>query len=167
MEKLLGIALRITVVYLYLLVLARLAGKRTLDKPTPFDFMVSLIIGDFPDDIIWGDVPVAQGLVAMGTIALLHVWVSYLSWRSRAFHRLVVAYPTPVLQLGNLVRTGMARERFTEGELHSALRCQEIETWSDVAEALLEPSGDLSVQRQEAAKPVEKRELVRLEEALA
>jgi uncharacterized membrane protein YcaP (DUF421 family) len=65
-----------------MLLVVRLAGKRTIREGTPFDFLVALMLGDFPDDVIWGEVPVAQGVVAIGSVMRLHVMVSYASYRS-------------------------------------------------------------------------------------
>jgi uncharacterized membrane protein YcaP (DUF421 family) len=63
------IAIRAGAAYLVLLALLRLAGKRTLRHGSPFDFVLALIVGDLVDDAIWGEVPIAQFIVA--TVVLL------------------------------------------------------------------------------------------------
>src|SRR5688500_16506665 len=73
----------------YLLMVVRLAGKRTIGEGTSLDFIVALIIGDMPDDIIWGEVPLAQGLVAIGSVVCLHLFVVYVAHRSIRLDRAI------------------------------------------------------------------------------
>lgn len=166
MEDLLGLLLRATITYVYLLAIVRLSGKRTIKEGTPFDLLVALMIGDMPDNIIWGETPVAQGLVAMGSVMLLHLLVVYASYRSIAFDRLVGSRPEPAIENGELVRRTMALERLNEEELWALLRQQRIEERRDVETAMLEPDGVLSIRRRKPAKPAEKRDKPALLEAL-
>lgn len=52
MEQALGIILRASITYVYFLIMLRLTGKRVIGEATPFDFIVALVVGDMPDDII-------------------------------------------------------------------------------------------------------------------
>lgn len=104
MDDALGIVVRATATYVFLLILLRISGKRTVGEGTPFDFVVALVLGDFPDDIIWGEVPVAQGVVAIGTVMLLHLCVVYATYRSVRFDRLVASGPTPCGRAGHSPR---------------------------------------------------------------
>jgi uncharacterized membrane protein YcaP (DUF421 family) len=56
--------------YVLLLLLLRLAGKRTIQQGMPFDFVFALILGDLIDDAVWAEVPFAQFLVASVTLML-------------------------------------------------------------------------------------------------
>ena len=161
MEHLLGFAVRASATYLFLLVLLRLAGKRAVGQGTPFDFVVALVLGDFPDDIIWGDVPVAQGLVAMGTVMIAHLCVIYASARSVRFDRLVGSGSTLVLRAGRPIREGMRRTRMNEGDLDVQLRHYGCEDRRDVREAAIEPTGELSLLPTDAATPAQRRHLRR------
>jgi uncharacterized membrane protein YcaP (DUF421 family) len=64
------IAIRALFVYIFMLALLRLAGKRAIHRAEPFDFVVALILGDLVDDALWAEVPLAQFVVAAATIAL-------------------------------------------------------------------------------------------------
>jgi uncharacterized membrane protein YcaP (DUF421 family) len=66
----LRIALRCLVAYAFLVMLLRLAGKRTIYQGTAFDFVLALIMGDLLDDAIWAEVPIAQFVVAASTLVL-------------------------------------------------------------------------------------------------
>lgn len=163
MEPVLGILIRVVVAYVYLLVVLRLSGKRVIGQGTPFDFIVALIVGDMPDDVIWGEVPLAQGLVGMGSVMLLHLVVVYASYRSQAFDRLIGGGGVPLIRNGDLVRHAMATERVSEWELDTMLREHGIDGRAEVRDAMLEPSGTLSVRRWDEAQPAEKRDQPALE----
>jgi uncharacterized membrane protein YcaP (DUF421 family) len=150
---------RATATYVFLLVLLRLAGKRAVSEGTPFDFVVALVLGDFPDDIIWGEVPVAQGLVAMGTVMTIHLCVVYASSRSIRFDRLVASGPTPILRAGRSLREGLGKERMNEGDLDVRLRHHGHEHRSQVEEASIEPTGEVSVFPAPGMEPARRRDL--------
>jgi uncharacterized membrane protein YcaP (DUF421 family) len=59
------------VAYLFLLLLLRIAGKRTIKQGSPFDFVLALIIGDLVDDAIWAEVAISQFVVAAATLLLM------------------------------------------------------------------------------------------------
>jgi uncharacterized membrane protein YcaP (DUF421 family) len=153
-----SVVLHIIVAYVYLLTVIRLAGKRVVAEGTPFDLVVAFIVGDMPDDMIWGGVPVAQGLVAMGAVISIHLIVTYAASRSEAIHRLVASAPLAVISQGTPVRRAQARERVPDAELQALLRAQEVKT-PEVALALLEPEGVMSVRRSESARAATRRDL--------
>lgn len=66
----LRIAIRALTAFVFLLLLLRLSGKRTVHEGTTFDFVLALVIGDLVDDAIWREVPMVQFVVAAVTIVL-------------------------------------------------------------------------------------------------
>ena len=152
-------ALRATLIYVVLLVVIRLLGKRTIGHSTAFDFMVALILGEVVDEPIYGDVPVAQAVVVIGVIAAWH-WVnSWLSYRSQRIERLTAGPPRVLVRDGAIDRSAMAKELVNEDELWSMLREHAIERLEDVKTATLEPSGKLSVLKTEQARELQKSDL--------
>ncbi len=159
METVLGMVVRATVTYVFLLVLLRIAGKRTVSEGTPFDLVVALVLGDFPDDMIWGEVPVAQGLVAMGTVMAIHLCVVYAASRSIRFDQLLGSGPTPLLRDGRTLADGLRREHMNEGDLDVLLRHHGRPDRREVSEARLEPTGEMSLRPTESTRPVRRRDL--------
>jgi uncharacterized membrane protein YcaP (DUF421 family) len=155
-------ALRATVIYVFLLVVVRLLGKRTVGAATAFDFMVALILSEVVDEPIYGDVPLVQGLLVIAVVAGWHAVNSYLSYRSERFDRLAGGEPTVLVQNGKIVRRAMKQERVNEEELSSLLRQQGIEDLGDVKKATLEPDGLLSVIKTDEAQELQKRDLDRV-----
>lgn len=145
-------ALRATVIYVFLLVVLRFLGKRAVGDATAFDFMVALILGEVVDEPIYGDVPLVQGLLVIAVIAGWHAVNSYLSYRSKRFDRLTGGSPTTLIKDGVIDRKAMRQERINDEELWVLLRLQQIERLEDVKEATLEPDGQLSVVKTDAAR---------------
>ena len=164
MPAVLPLLLRVSVTYLFLLVLLRLSGKRSIKATTPFDVIVALVIGDLPDDMIWGEVPWAQGAVAIVTLVVLHLLVEWVTYRSARVERWLGGVATPVLVAG-VVQPGAAREHVSEAELDAMLRLHGVDQRRDVAQALLEPSGRLSVARRNEAAHVTRHDLEALRRA--
>jgi uncharacterized membrane protein YcaP (DUF421 family) len=158
-EHVLGLVIRASATYVFLLVLLRVSGKRTVGEGTPFDLVVALVLGDFPDDIIWGEVPVAQGLVAMGVVMLAHLCVVYATFRSIRFDQLLGSGPTPLLRDGRALARGLRRARMNEGDLDVVLRQHGGIERGEVKEALLEPDGEVSIRPAERARIARRRDL--------
>jgi uncharacterized membrane protein YcaP (DUF421 family) len=153
-----GIVVRIVFTYMFLLLVVRLAGKRTIREGTPFDFLVALMLGDLPDDVIWGEVPVAQGVVAIGSVMALHVMVSYASYRSLWFDRVLGATPDLLLRRGLSDRRGLRRARMNESDLDAELRRAGQPNRTDVVEASLEATGEISIRLTEGARVARRRD---------
>lgn len=149
--------LRVSLAYLFLLGLLRVSGKRSIKATTPFDVVVSLVVADLPDDMIWGEVPFAQGVVAIVTLVLVHLVVEWATYRSARLERWLGGVATPTLRSG-AVQRGAAREHVGDAELDGMLRLHGVERRSEVAQALLEPSGILSVVRTDETAPAPRRD---------
>ena len=152
-------AIRATVIYVFLLVVVRVLGKRAVGGATAFDFMVALILSEVVDEPIYGDVPLVQGMLVIAVVAGWHFVNSYLSSRSRRFDRLTGGGPAILVRNGVMDREAMRREHVNEEELWSLLRLQGIDDLRDVREATLEPDGLLSVLKTDDAKELQKRDL--------
>ena len=152
-------ALRTTAIYVFLLVIVRLLGKRTIGSATAFDFMVALILSEVVDEPIYGDVPLIQGMLVIAVVAGWHGINSYLSYRSERFDRLAGGEPTVLVKDGVIVPRGMKQERINAEELRSLLRLQGIDDLRDVKQATLEPDGLLSVLKTDEARELQKRDL--------
>ena len=152
-------ALRATLIYAFLLVVIRLLGKRTIGNSTAFDFIVELILGEVVDEPIYGDVPVAQALVAIAVIAAWH-WVnSWLSYRSHWVDWLTAGAPRALVRDGVIDRKAMTHELVNEDELWSLLREAGVDRLEDVKTATLEPGGKLSVIKTDEARELRKSDL--------
>jgi uncharacterized membrane protein YcaP (DUF421 family) len=159
LNELLLTALRATFVYFYLLIIVRVLGKREIGASTAFDLIVALMLGDVVDEIIYGDVTIAQGAVALAIIAVWHLVNSWASFKSEIIDKLTGAPPTVLVEGGRIQRKALARERLNETDLFSGLRLMEVDDVKEVKQATLEPNGEISVILEDWAKPVQKQDL--------
>jgi uncharacterized membrane protein YcaP (DUF421 family) len=146
-------------VYVAMLVVIRLMGKRTVGNFTAFDLLVALMFGEVVDEIIFADVGLAQGAVAIGVLALVQSANAWLSYSNERFARLVEGTPTAVVVDGALQRDGMRAERLNEKDVMSALRLQGVDDVREVKLAMVENDGEISVLRRDWAEPLQKADL--------
>jgi uncharacterized membrane protein YcaP (DUF421 family) len=158
-NELLLTALRATFVYFYLLIIVRNLGKREIGASSAFDLLVALMLGDVVDEVIYGDVTIAQGAVAMTVIGTWHFINAWASFKSNMVDRLTSASPAVLVKNGRIQHKVLARERLNEEELYAELRLNGIDDVKEVKQATMEPNGQVSVIKEEWAKPVQKQDL--------
>jgi uncharacterized membrane protein YcaP (DUF421 family) len=160
-QELLMTALRALGVYIVVLFVIRLSGKRTIGNFTAFDLLVALMLGEVVDEIIYGDVSLAQGGVSIVVIALAQQANAWLSYRYEKFNQIVEGSPTVIVKDGELDRHGMRKERMHEDDVMAELRLCGIEDVREVRLATIENDGQVSVLRQDWAEPLTKNDLER------
>jgi uncharacterized membrane protein YcaP (DUF421 family) len=152
-------ALRASFVYLFLLLVVRVLGKREIGATSAFDLVVALILGEVVDEIIYGDVTILQGMIAIVVVAIWHLVNSWASFKSELIDKITGAPPTVMVKNGQLQRKNLARERLNEEELFSELRLMGVDDVKEVKQATLEPNGTVSVLLEDWAKPVQRQDL--------
>jgi uncharacterized membrane protein YcaP (DUF421 family) len=139
------IAIRAVVLYVFVFLLMRLAGRRELSSLQPFDLVLLIIIGDaLQQGLTQSDYSVTGAMIAVGTFALLQVATSYLNFRVPWFRPVLEGYPIVVVQDGTIIDANLRRERIAVEELAEAMRLQQIASIEDVAWAVVETSGQIS-----------------------
>jgi uncharacterized membrane protein YcaP (DUF421 family) len=164
--RLTAIALRALFAFVFLLLILRISGKRTIGQASPIDLLAALILGDLIDDPLWGEVSAAQFVVAAGVLMLAHVCAAVGATVSPFLEWLVEGRPMEVVQDGALLPAGMRRERVSELEVAALLREDEISDLREVRSGILEASGELSVLQRDWAKEAQKQDLERVREAV-
>lgn len=163
--ELLYTALRASFVYVFLLIIVRLLGKREIGNTSAFDLIVALILGEVVDEIIYGDVTMLQGVVAILVVAIWHLVNSWASFKSAFIDKLTGVSPTVMVKNGQIQRKNLAKERLNEEELLSELRMMGVDDVKEVKQATLEPNGKVSVIQEDWAKPVQRQDLTELKPA--
>ena len=144
--------LRSLIVYLFLLLVFRLLGKRQVGQLTPFDLIVLLMISNVLQNAMIGpDNSVTGGLLGASTVLGVNWMIGRLAFVSRRFERAVEGDPVLVVHHGKVIESNLRRENFSREELLSNLRSQGVFDVGEVKAAVLETSGKLSVLRYEKA----------------
>lgn len=132
--------------YAVLIVMLRGSGKRTLSKMNAFDLIVTVALGStLATVLLSADVPLAEGILALGLLICLQYAITWLSVRSPRVQGLIKGDPTLLVHDGQLLRGAMRRQRVTEEEIHAALRQSGTDQMSRISIVVLETDGSLSV----------------------
>ncbi|HLQ51469.1 MAG TPA: YetF domain-containing protein [Terriglobales bacterium] len=145
-HNLLEVVLRTGVIYLFVLVGVRLSGKREVGQMTPFDLTLLLLLSNAVQNAMVGpDNSLVGGIVAAATLLVLNYLVAELSGANRRFRKFVQGSPTLLVHNGQIISAHMAREHVTVDELQRSLREHGISCVDEVALAVLEVDGSISI----------------------
>jgi uncharacterized membrane protein YcaP (DUF421 family) len=145
-----GIAGRTLLIYVVVLAGIRLSGKREVGQMTPFDLVLLLLLANAVQNAMTGpDTTLLGGGVAAVTLLAANKLLSLLSWRSRRVRTFLEGAPQLLIRSGQLLEQNMIQERLTIAELEQALREHGVATIKDVALAVLEIDGTISVLKKE------------------
>jgi len=140
--------IRASSVFILILLLLRLAGKRQMGQMSPTEFIAILLISNaVQNSMNGGDNSLLGGIILAATLIFLSWLVSELTYRSKLMSRIFEGTPRLIVHRGQLVRDSLRQERMTEAELRSLLRKQGFHSFNEIQSAVLESDGTLSVIR--------------------
>ncbi len=139
--------LRTASVYLFLLVLFRLTGKRTLSEITTFDFVLLLIISEATQNALLGDdYSVTTGMAVILTLVLLDLGLSLVKVRFPSIERIAEGAPLVLVEHGKVMDEQLRKTQVTSDDiLQSARMSQGLERMEQIKYAVLEASGGISI----------------------
>lgn len=143
-------------VYVLMLIVIRILGKRTVGNFTAFDLLVALMLGEVVDEIIYGDVTMTQGVVAILVIAAAKYVTAWLSYFDHGINKWIEGQPREVVKHGKLQRDAMRHELVNDLEVYAALRLNGISDIREVKSATMEVDGQISVVREDWAEALQK-----------
>ena len=138
--------LRPVIVYVFLIIALRLAGKRELAQLNPFDLVVLLMLSNtVQNSIIGDDNSVVGGLIGATTLLTVNYLVARFLNRHETLQRMVEGGTEVLIEKGEMLLDKMEKEAISEAELEAAARRQGVAALEDVDRAVLEPSGSISI----------------------
>ena len=136
---------RATVVYLVLLVMVRVTGKRAVGQFTPFDLIVVMLLAEgVSGSITAQDDSLPGGLIVAATLMVLDVAISFATARSRRIDTIVQGKPVLIGRDGEIYRDVLQRERVPVSDMEKALRAADCAI-EEMHMAILEADGKISV----------------------
>jgi uncharacterized membrane protein YcaP (DUF421 family) len=140
------VVLRAVFGFAFLLFLTRIVGRRELSTMEPFDLILLVVLGDLTQQgVTQSDNSITGIALAIGTMGLMTVLVSYLSFRVRRLRPVLDGEPIVLVQDGAPLLRNLHRERITTEELAASARLQaQIDSFADVKWAILETNGQIS-----------------------
>jgi uncharacterized membrane protein YcaP (DUF421 family) len=139
--------IRASGVYVFLIVLFRIAGKRSLAEITTFDFVLLLIISEATQQAMLGeDFSVTNCFLIVATLVGLDIALSLVKRRWQKFEALLEGLPLILVKDGELMKDRMYRSRVDEDDiLEAARRLQGLARMDQIAYAVLERNGGITV----------------------
>jgi uncharacterized membrane protein YcaP (DUF421 family) len=139
------IALRAIVLYVFVVFVMRMIGRRELSTLTPFDLVLLIVLGDaIQQGLTQDDYSVTGAAIAVTTLAILQVVTSYISYRVRPLRKVLKGEPIILIENGKLLTQNMRRERITADDVAEEMRTQQIAAFDQVQWAILESNGTIS-----------------------
>ena len=137
--------LRPVIVYVFLILGLRVAGKRELAQLNPFDLIVLLTLSNTVQNAIIGDDnSVTGGLIGAATLLLVNYLVVRFLYRHERLERLIEGEPDVLIDRGEVKLDRLRAESLTRAELEAAAHRQGFGSLAEVDRAVLEPGGVLS-----------------------
>jgi uncharacterized membrane protein YcaP (DUF421 family) len=137
---------RAAIIYVFLLGLLRLTGKRQVGQLAPFDLVLLLVISNTVQNAMnAGDNSVTAGIVLASAVVGLNYLVAIATYRSKRIEGLVEGEPQVLIHDGRVNEGALRRQRLTRHELMAALRQGGCAAIDEVQAAILENNGHISV----------------------
>jgi uncharacterized membrane protein YcaP (DUF421 family) len=149
------IFVRTLILYVLVVVMMRLMGKRQMGQLQPFEFVLTLMIAELAASPISStDTPLLYGAIPILTLFLVQTALSLLSLKSIHFRRIVNGAPSIVVYNGKVIKKELSRMQCNLNDLLEQLRAQSIFDLSDVQYAIFEGDGSLSVLQKRPKQPL-------------
>lgn len=139
--------LRAAAIYLVVLVVFRLAGRRTLSELTTFDFVLLLIIGEATQQALLGDdFSIVNAMVVIVSLVVFDIALSLVKNQSRWVAKLIDGEPMIIVEDGQVLERRVRKARIDEADILEAARhSQGLERIDQIKFAILEKDGKISI----------------------
>ena len=138
--------IRTIILYLVLILVIRLMGKRQIGEMEPAEFVVTMLVANLAAIPMQdGGIPLLTGLIPILTVLGVELVLSFLMLRSGWLRRLFCGQPVLLIDEGKLLQGNLRLTRVTLEELLGKLREKDILDLSQVQYAILETDGEVSV----------------------
>ena len=137
---------RSIILYVIVLVVMRLMGKREIGQLQPFELAIAIMIADLASvPMSEVGIPIINGIIPILSLLVMHLIISFINLKSIKMRQLICGKPSILIYRGKINEKVLIKERFTINELQERLRANNINNLADVEYAILETSGQVSM----------------------
>ncbi len=138
--------IRSIILYLLVLIVMRLMGKREIGQLQPFELAISIMIADLASiPMTETGIPITRGIIPILGLLIMHLIISVLNLKSIKAREIICGKPRILIYRGKIDEQALKKERFTINELQERLRGNNVVNMGDVEYAILETSGQITV----------------------
>lgn len=133
-------------IYVALILILRVTGKRMLSKMNAFDFVVTIALGSVLATVVMSkDIALAEGVLGLGLLIGLQYLIAWTSSRSGLVNRLIKSEPTLLYYRGTFLKEALQRENVNEDAVRAGMRSAGAGSFEDVDAVVLESDGTVSI----------------------
>lgn len=137
---------RAIILYIIVLIVMRLMGKREIGQLQPFELAISIMIADLATiPMTEIGIPISNGVIPILGLLVMHLIISIVNLKSLKAREVICGKPSILIYRGKINEKELKKERFTINELQERLRGNNIVNLGDVEYAILETSGEVTV----------------------
>jgi len=137
---------RAILLYIIVLIVMRLMGKREIGQLQPFELAISIMIADLASiPMTDTGVPISNGIIPILGLLVMHLVISVVNLKSIKAREIICGKPRILIYRGRIDEKALKKERFTINELEERLRGNNVVNLGDVEYAILETSGNITV----------------------
>ena len=137
---------RAIVLYIIVLIVMRLMGKREIGQLQPFELAISIMIADLAaTPMAETGIPLTNGIMPILGLLVMHLIISMINIKSNKAREIICGKPSMLIFRGKIDEKILKKERFTINELEERLRGNNVINLGDVEYAILETSGQVTV----------------------
>ena len=138
--------IRTIILYLIVLIVMRLMGKREIGQLQPFELAISIMIADLASvPMTELGIPITNRIIPILGMLFMHMIISFINIKSIKMRQIICGKPSILIYRGKIDERVLRKERFTVNELQERLRGNNIFNISDVEYAILETNGEVTV----------------------
>ncbi len=137
---------RVSIIYILVLVVMRIMGKREISQMQPFELVIAIMIADLAS-VPMSDtgIPIFNGIIPILALLLFQLIISIINLKNIRLRQIICGKPQILIYRGKIDEKALKKEKITINELQERLRQNNIFTLGDVEYAILETSGEISV----------------------
>ena len=137
---------RAIILYIIVLIVMRIMGKREIGQMQPFELAISIMIADLAaTPMAETGIPISNGIIPILGLLVMHLIISTVNIKSTKAREILCGKPSILINKGKIDENVLRKERFTINELEERLRDNNIFNIGDVEYAILETSGQVTV----------------------
>lgn len=137
---------RAIILYIIVLIVMRMMGKREIGQLQPFELAISIMIADLASvPMTELGIPLTNGIIPILGLLVMHLIISLLNIKSINIRKIICGKPSILIYRGKIEEKVLKKERFTVNELQERLRGNNVFNIADVEYAILETNGEVTV----------------------
>lgn len=149
------IFVRTLILYVVIVVVLRLMGKRQIGQLQPSELVVALVIADLAAVPMANvGIPLINGIIPIITLFIMEELLSFISMKSERARGLICGKPSIIIERGIIIEAELRRVRYNLNDLLEQIRLKNFSNLEDIDYAILETSGQLSIVPKPENKPV-------------